>query len=148
MRERKKTNVRVKSGFTLIELLLVLVILAALASIIVPKFAGRGEQAKVTSAQVDIAAISSALDIFEIDNDRYPTSSEGLKALVEKPANANGWKKPYLAKMEVPKDPWGNEYMYRQPGQKNEYTFDLSSAGPDMKFNTDDDITNWADESN
>ena len=148
MNERRTMkNVRRAKGFSLIELLLVLVILAALASVIVPKFAGRGEEAKITAAQTDIARIAGVIDIFEIDNDRYPTSTEGLKALIEKPANAIGWKKPYLSKMEVPTDPWGNEYMYRQPGQKNEYTFDLASAGPDGKFNTEDDITNWAEES-
>ena len=140
----KKTVRSNNSGFSLIELLLVLVILAALAAIIVPKFAGRGEQAKATSAQVDIAALAAALDMFEIDNDRYPTTTEGLKALIEKPSNATGWKKPYLSKIEVPKDPWGNEYSYRQPGQHNEYGFDLSSAGPDGKFNSEDDLTNWA----
>ncbi len=144
MNNRKKT----RKGFTLIELLLVLVILAALASVIVPKFAGRGEQAKVTAAQVDITAIGASLDMFEIDNDRFPTTTEGLKALVEKPANADGWQRPYLSKQEVPKDPWGNEYIYRQPGQNNEYTYDLSSMGPDGKSNTDDDITNWAKEKN
>ncbi len=135
-----------RKGFTLIELLLVLVIIATLASLIVPKFAGRGEQAKVTGATVDISRIGSVLDMFEMDNDRYPTTSEGLKALIEKPSNATGWKAPYLKKMEIPKDPWGNEYNYRQPGQHNEYSYDLSSAGPDGKFNTDDDITNWAEE--
>ena len=141
-------KVRREKGFSLIELLLVLVILAALASVIVPKFAGRGKQAKVTATQVEIQNLSSALSTFEIENDRFPTTSEGLKALIEKPANANGWEKPYLQKQEIPKDPWANEYMYRQPGQRNEYSYDLSSAGPDGKFNTEDDITNWAAESN
>ncbi len=141
-------KVRRNNGFSLIELLLVLVILAALASVIVPKFAGRGKQAKVTATQLEIKNLSNALNTFEIENDRFPTTSEGLKALIEKPANATGWEKPYLEKQEIPKDPWGNEYTYRQPGQRNEYSFDLSSAGPDGKANTEDDITNWAAESN
>lgn len=145
MRTKKRNK---NTGFSLIELLLVLVILAVLASVIVPKFAGRGEEAKVTKVGVDISAIGAALDMFEIDNDRYPTTTEGLKALIDKPANADGWEKPYLSKMEVPKDPWGNEYSYRYPGQHNEYSFDLYSAGPDGRTGTDDDITNWAEEEN
>ena len=132
-------------GFTLIELLLVLVILATLATIVVPKFTKRSEQARVTAARTDIASLEVALDAFEIDISRYPTTSEGLKALIEKPSNADAWKQPYI-KRGVPKDPWGNEYVYKQPGQYNEYGYDLSSAGPDEQMGGEDDIKNWTED--
>ncbi|MCK5001159.1 MAG: type II secretion system major pseudopilin GspG [Anaerohalosphaera sp.] len=132
-------------GFTLIELLLVLVILATLATIVVPKFTKRSEQARVTAARTDIASLEVALDAFEIDISRFPTTSEGLKALIEKPSNADAWKQPYI-KRGVPKDPWGNEYVYKQPGQYNEYGYDLSSAGPDEQMGGKDDIKNWTED--
>jgi general secretion pathway protein G len=131
-----------QEGFTLIELLLVLVILASLAAIVVPKFTKRSEQAKITAATTDIANIEVALDAFEIDTGRYPTNSEGIRALIEQPSNADGWKGPYL-KRGVPKDPWGNEYLYKQPGQHSQYGYDLSSNGPDGQQNSEDDIVNW-----
>jgi len=132
-------------GFTLIELLLVLVILAALATVVVPKFTKRSEQAKETAAKADISNMELAFDAFEIDTGRYPTNTEGLKALLEEPSNAEGWKGPYL-KRGTPKDPWGKEYLYKQPGQYNKYGYDLSSAGPDGQPGNDDDVINWSRE--
>lgn len=76
---------------------------------------------------------------------RYPTTSEGLEALVKKPANAEGWQQAYL-KRDVPLDPWGNEYIYRYPGQYNEDGYDLYSYGPDGKQGGGDDITNWSED--
>ena len=134
-----------RSGFTLIELLLVLVILTTLAAIVTPQFAKRSGQAKVTGARTQIAELEVALDAFEIDVGRYPTNAEGLRALVEKPAsNADGWTQPYLK--SVPQDPWGNDYLYRYPGQYNQDSYDLYSYGPDGKLGGDDDITNWSKE--
>jgi general secretion pathway protein G len=133
------------TGFTLIELLLVLVILAALATVVVPKFTKRSEQAKITAAQTDIANMEVTFDAFEIDTGRYPTTSEGIRALIEQPSNADGWKGPYL-KRGVPKDPWGNDYIYKQPGQHNEYGYDLYSLGPDGQQGTADDIINWSED--
>jgi general secretion pathway protein G len=130
-----------RQGFTLIELLLVLVILATLAAIVVPKFTRRGEQAKGTAGVTELAAIQTALDAFEVDCTRFPTSEEGLRALVEQPSNADGWKGPYLNKM--PRDPWGNAYIYRYPGTHNRNTYDLSSNGPDGQEGGGDDIDNW-----
>ena len=135
-------NVRGMRGFTLIELLLVLVILAALAAVVVPKFTKRSEQAKNTAAGTDISNIEVSLDAFEVDCGRYPTSEEGLRALLEQPANANGWQGPYLKK-GLPKDPWLNPYVYRQPGQHNASSYDLYSLGPDGQEGTADDIDNW-----
>jgi len=141
----QKESINKKCGFTLIELLLVLVILAALATIVVPKFTKRSEQAKVTAAKTDIVNLEVAIDAFEIDTSRYPTTSEGLKALIEQPSSADGWKGPYI-KHGVPKDPWSNVYTYKQPGQHNESGYDLYSAGPDKQQGNDDDITNWTED--
>lgn len=131
------------AGFTLIELLLVLVILGVLAALVVPKFTNRTQQARETAARTDIKSIETAIDAFEIDNGRYPSSDEGLAALLQAPANATSWRGPYL-KGALPKDPWGNPYNYRYPGQKNPTGFDLYSLGPDGREGTDD-IGNWSE---
>lgn len=134
-----------RAGFTLIELLLVLVILATLSAIVLPKVTGRSQQAKITAARTQISQFEVALDAFEIDVGRYPTTVEGLRALIERPASdSEGWQQPYL-KRDVPLDPWGNDYIYRQPGQYNEDGYDLYSYGPDRKMGGDDDITNWSE---
>ena len=130
-----------RSAFTLIELLLVLVILGVLAAIVVPKLAGRGEEAKIKAAHSTVRNIDGALDMFEIDNGRYPTSDEGIKALVEAPQNVKNWKE-YL-KGGLPKDPWGQDFVYRYPGQYNKSGPDVLSMGPDMKEGGNDDIDNW-----
>jgi general secretion pathway protein G len=130
-------------GFTLVELLLVLVILAVLAAVVVPKFTKRSEQARIAAATTDVANISTALDVFETDTGRYPTSDEGLKALMEAPGNAKDWKGPYL-KRPVVNDPWGNPYVYRAPGSHNASGYDLYSFGPDGQEGGNDDIDNWS----
>ncbi|MBX3729523.1 MAG: type II secretion system major pseudopilin GspG [Candidatus Sumerlaeia bacterium] len=132
-----------RRAFSLVEMLLVLVILATLAAIVVPRFAGRSEQAKETAARTQITSIGTALDAFEVDNGYYPTSADGLGLLVERPATATNWRGPYL-KSQIGNDPWGNPYIYEYPGQNNADGYDLSSAGPDGRHGTDDDITNWA----
>ena len=140
----KHTGMRKRraSAFTLIELLLVLVILGTLAALVVPKFTKRSEQAKIVAARTDLANIEVALDAFEVDCGRYPATEEGLKALLEQPSSATGWQGPYL-KRGVPKDPWGNTYMYRCPGQHNTNGCDLYSYGPDGQEGGSDDIDNW-----
>jgi len=133
-------------GFTLIELMLVLVILATLSAIVVPKFTGQSKKAKVTAAKTQISHLALALDAFEVDLGRYPTNVEGLRALVEKPASdSDEWRQPYLSG-NVPLDPWGNEYVYRCPGDYNQDGYDLISYGPDGKLGGDDDITNWSED--
>jgi len=126
-------------GFTLVEMLMVIVILGILAAIVYPKITGRSLQAQVTSAKLQIANISAALKYYEIDNASYPGS---LNALFEQPANTPNWHGPYLEK-GIPKDPWGNDYLYDYPGKHNPGGFDLISAGPDSRTGTEDDITNW-----
>lgn len=131
-----------RGGFTLIELLLVLVILAVLAAIVVPKFTGRSEQARAAAAKTDVALIETMLDQFEVDAGRYPTTEEGIAALVQMPASVKSWHGPYL-KRGVPNDPWGRPYVYRCPGQFNPTSYDLSSFGPDGNEGGGDDIDNW-----
>ena len=128
--------------FSMVELLLVLVILATLAAIIVPKFTGRSEQARVTAAGTEISGIETALDAFEVDNGYYPQGSDALDALTTKPADALNWRGPYLKKA-IKQDPWKNPYIYEFPGTHNTSGYDLSSMGPDGKVGGDDDITNW-----
>ncbi len=115
-----------RSAFTLVELLLVLVILGILAAIVIPKFAGRSEQAKETAATTQISSFSTALNNFEVDCSFYPKS---LNDLLVQPRDAQNWHGPYLQSDVIPKDPWGNEFAYRAPGSHNPSSFDISSAG-------------------
>jgi len=132
-----------RSAFTLIELLLVLVILAVLAAVVVPKFTNRSEQARQTAAKTDIKTIESAIETFEVENGRYPSSEEGLGALMTAPAGLQNWHGPYIkGNGGLPKDPWGNSYIYRFPGTMNTSGFDLLSYGPDGREGGDD-IGNW-----
>jgi general secretion pathway protein G len=114
-------------GFTLIELLLVLVILGILAAIVVPKFAGRTDDARNAAAKTQIAGFSTSLDAYEVDTGSYPKGSEGLFDLVQAPSDVQGWKGPYMK--EVPVDPWGKPYVYLNPGIKAE--IDVMSFGAD-----------------
>lgn len=139
----RRGRTRRRSGFTLIELLLVLVILSVLAAVIVPKFTKRSEQARITAARADIASLEIALDAYEIDTGLYPTTQQGLDALVDEPTDARDWHGPYIAR-GVPNDPWGNPYVYKTPGQHNTEGYDLYSYGPDGQSGGEDDIDNWS----
>ncbi|MGE0710179.1 MAG: type II secretion system major pseudopilin GspG [Planctomycetota bacterium] len=133
-------------GFTLIELLLVMIILAVLAALVVPKFAGKSEQARISAATTQIKSLfGTALDVYEADNGAYPSTAQGLDALRAQPSSnpqPRNWKGPYL-KGDIPKDPWGNDYVYRSPGTQNPDGYDLLSPGPDGREGSEDDITNW-----
>jgi general secretion pathway protein G len=133
-------------GFTLIELMLVLVILATLAGLVAPRFMGYGQKAKKQAAQTQIQSnFVTALDTFEVKVGRYPSTAEGLNALVQKPTNDPGdWDVPIMPK--IPLDPWKNPYQYVYPGTNNVDSYDLWSYGPDGKLGGGDDITNWDDE--
>jgi general secretion pathway protein G len=117
---------RAAFGFTLIELLLVMVILAVLAALVVPRMVGYGPDAQKKAAALDIHNIGEALNTFEVTNSRFPTNDEGLNALVVQPEDCPNWKKVLDA---VPVDPWGHQYHYQTPGT-NDKDFDLSSDGP------------------
>ena len=129
-------------GFTLIELMLVVIIIGALTAMVMPRLAGRTDQAKVSAAQADVSAnIPTALKLYELDNGRFPSSEDGgLQALFVKPSNATNWNGPYLEKKPV--DPWGREYLYKSPGTHRTYDYDLSSLGRDGN-ESQDDPKNW-----
>jgi len=115
-------------GFTLLELLVVIVIIGLLAGYVAPRYFAQVGRSEIQVARSQIDSLEKALDQYRLDMRRYPTSEEGLDALVVKPSGANGWNGPYLKKA-VPNDPWGRAYVYRTPGQKSE--FDLISLGRD-----------------
>ncbi len=124
---------RKNSGFTLIEIMVVIVILGILAGLIVPRIMGRPEEARRTKAALTLRSLDSALKLYKLDNGVYPTTEQGLEALIDKPDTGTvpgNWREGgYLDSTRVPKDPWGNDYVYIQPGEHGDY--DLSSYGRD-----------------
>ncbi|WP_314019935.1 type II secretion system major pseudopilin GspG [Stutzerimonas degradans] len=141
-----KLQRRTQGGFTLIEIMVVVVILGILAALVVPQVMSRPEQAKVTVAKGDIKAVAAALDMYKLDNFAYPSTQQGLEALVTKPTGnpqPKNWNRDGYLK-RLPKDPWGNEYQYLSPGTRGQ--FDLYSFGADGKPGGSDlnaDIGNW-----
>jgi general secretion pathway protein G len=136
-------------AFTLLELMVVVVILGILAAFIVPRISKRPEDARVTKARIEISNLEQALELYYLDTGVYPSSDQGLRALIEMPDTGDvseNWKAGgYLAKSKLPKDPWGNEYVYMSPGVHNE-DYDLYSLGKDGiegGEGYDADITNW-----
>ena len=135
---------RRQRGFTLIELLVVLVILGLLASLAGPRVMKYLGGAKSDTAKLQIEELGQSLELYRLEVGRYPTSEEGLNALIQAPGSVTGWNGPYLKKKEVPKDPWGNEYRYAAPGQHG--PFDISSLGADNQEGGEGenkDIVNW-----
>jgi general secretion pathway protein G len=137
-----RTELLDEAGFTLVELLVVLVILVLLASIIGPRVIGYLGSSRTKTASVQISNLATSLELYHLDMGRYPTSSEGLQALVVAPHGMAGWNGPYVSKSTVPADPWGRPYRYLYPGKKN--TFDLFTFGRDDKEGgSDEDRDVW-----
>ncbi|WP_432455686.1 MULTISPECIES: type II secretion system major pseudopilin GspG [unclassified Agarivorans] len=134
---------RTSRGFTLLEVMVVIVILGILAGLIVPNLLGNKEKADIQKAKTDIVALENALDMYRLDNSRYPTTEQGLEALVSKPTSSpeprNYPEDGYLRRLQ--KDPWGNEYIIVSPGEHGR--IDIFSAGLDGEEGTEDDIGNW-----
>ena len=131
-------------GFTLIELLVVLVILGLLAGLIGPQVMKYVGSSKTKTARLQIEDLAASLDLYRLEVGRYPTSDEGLEALVNKPSDAKNWNGPYLRKKVIPKDPWGFDYQYRTPGQHGPY--DLFTLGADNAEGGDGenaDVVSW-----
>jgi general secretion pathway protein G len=139
---RKKSHKQ--TGFTLLELLVVLGIIAMLAGIVGPQVMKHMGESKVKAAKVQIEELMAALDMYKLDLGSYPTSKQGLKALIESPDSTKYWNGPYLRKLKVPADPWKNDYVYIFPGKHGK--FDLYSLGADgVEGGEDDnrDILGW-----
>jgi general secretion pathway protein G len=138
-------------GFTLIEILVVVLIIGLLASVLATNLIGRGQEAQIKLVATQIQKLEASLEMYKLDNGRYPTQEQGLDALVRQPSGDPQPKRwsPY-AKANQIKDPWGMPYQYRYPGEHNTHSFDLYSFGPDGTEGGDDefaDITNWDAES-
>ena len=131
-------------GMTLIEILVVLTLIGIVMGIVGGNYLGQGEKAKQKAAKIEIEQIGQTLDMFKLEVGRYPTTQEGLQALITAPTGVPNWNGPYWKKSTLPKDPWTNEYKYASPGQHGAY--DVWSYGADGKEGgegTDKDITSW-----
>ena len=131
---------RGQAGFTLVEMLVVLAIIGLIVGLVGPRVLGYLGDSKIKAARIQIDSLSSALDLYYLDNGRYPSTNESVGALVQKPSSASAWNGPYLKGGALPKDPWGNAYLYRSPGQHGQY--DLYSLGPDGREGQNN-IVNW-----
>ncbi|ROR99977.1 general secretion pathway protein G [Sinobacterium caligoides] len=136
-----RISVRKQSGFSLIEIMVVVVIISVLAGLIAPNIIGKAAEARVTAAKVDLKSIAQSLDAYKLDNFHYPSSDQGLQALITQPdgsPSAKNWRKGgYIQGKNVPKDPWGLEYQYLSPGVDGPY--DLYSLGADGREGGEDD---------
>lgn len=145
MKELKMRSYLLKNGgFTLLELLIVMIIIGLLAALIGPKMIGRVGESRQTVAKQQIEGFSTALEMFKLDTTRYPTQEQGMEALVATPHEVENWKGPYLKKKFIPKDPWGNEYVYVYPGENGDY--DIISYGADGAEGGDGenaDVVSW-----
>jgi general secretion pathway protein G len=142
---RRPRRRRSERGFTLVEILVVITIIGLIMGLVGPRVLNYLTESKAKAAKIQIESFASALDLFFLDAGRYPSSSEGLGALVQRPGNISGWNGPYLKGSVVPADPWGNAYIYRSPGQHGAY--DIVSFGADGQeggSGTAGDITSWA----
>ena len=135
---------RGERGFTLVEMLVVLAIIGLLVGFVGPRVLNYLSDSKIRVARMQIEGFSAALDLFYLDNGGYPSSTEGLNALVQKPDQAAHWKGPYLKSQAIPNDPWGRAYVYRSPGQHGSY--DIVSLGADGREDAADpaaQIASW-----
>lgn len=142
---RKQAPARRQSGFTLVEVMVVVIIIGLMVAAVAPVVLGRLDQAREERVRADLRAIENSLTLFKVDNFTYPTASEGLEALVREPSDARAWRGPYLD--EMPIDPWGNPYQYRNPGSRGgDYDlFSMGADGVEGGSGNNADLGNWSD---
>jgi general secretion pathway protein G len=143
--ERTPDSSRRQAGFTLIEIMAVVVIMGMLMATLAVGISGQIDKARVSTTKTKITRLEQALEFYQMDNARFPTSDQGLRALVEKPTSApvpRAYTPGGYIREDGLEDPWGQPFQYRIPGSKNPHSFDLWSLGPDQ-VESDDDITNW-----
>jgi len=147
-KSHKASHFNKQQGFTLLEIMVVVVILGILASLVAPQILGRADDARITKAKADITGIETALDLYQLDNHQFPSTNQGLEALVSQPTDSpipKNYKQGGYIK-SLPKDPWGNDYLYLQPGVHNS-NYDLYSLGADGLEGGEGnnaDIGNWS----
>ena len=144
MNRKRQAALQGQNGFSLIEILMVVVIIATLSAMVIPRLAGRSEQARNAAAKADVQVnIPTALKLYELDNGFFPTTGQGLNSLFVKPTTSpvpENWNGPYIEKPPI--DPWGRPYQYQSPGPHRPHDYDLSALGKNPK-DEKDDITNW-----
>jgi general secretion pathway protein G len=143
-RRRTKSARATERGFTLVEMLVVITIIALIMALVGPRVLNYLTDSKIKAAKIQIESFASALDLYYLDAGQYPTSAEGLRALLERPGGTVVWAGPYLKGDAIPNDPWGRSYIYRSPGQHGAY--DIISYGADGQeggTGADADITSW-----
>lgn len=145
LRSRQDRGRDGEAGFTLVEMLVVITIIAMIMALVAPRVLNYLSESKLKAAKIQIESLGSALDLYYLDVGHYPTTSDGLAALVQRPEDASTWNGPYLKGGVVPNDPWGDAYVYRSPGEHGPY--DIVSYGPDgQKAGLDGTsaVTSWA----
>lgn len=143
--QSRRRGRRGERGFTLVEILVVITIIGLIMALVAPRVLNYLGESKVKAARIQIESFSTALDLYFLDVGRYPSTSEGLAALVQRPGGARTWNGPYLRSGAVPNDPWGNPYIYRSPGEHGAY--DIVSYGADGQeggTGTSADVVSWA----
>jgi general secretion pathway protein G len=143
-RRRRNPARKIERGFTLVEMLVVITIIALIMALVGPRVLNYLSDSKIKAAKIQIESFASALDLYYLDAGHYPTTAEGLRALLERPGGTVAWAGPYLKGDTVPNDPWGNPYIYRAPGQHGSY--DIVSYGADGQeggTGADADVTSW-----
>lgn len=141
-----------RGGFTLVEMLVVLGILVFLVAMVAPRILGTQKKADISGTKTQIGMFKAALERYALDAKDFPTTEQGLMALIEEPAGeekttVSGWEGPYVTSTELPKDPWGNEYQYEYPPTRGKGDYpDIWSFGPDGEDDTEDDVASWQKE--
>ena len=145
LHNRRRRARRSEAGFTLVEMLVVITIIGLIMALVGPRVLNYLAESKVKAARIQVESFASSLDLFYLDNGRYPSTSEGLAALAQRPGGIDSWNGPYLRSGAVPNDPWGHPYIYRSPGEHGAYEIvSYGSDGQEGGTGTAADIESWS----